>query len=86
MGAIGSRDFHPLQVWLEFPSADAGDLRADAAQILLFTARGDLVPNLRAFATNVTLPSHRDTSMSNQILCLSEGNRKYNALADLGNG
>src|SRR4051794_37459806 len=59
MAPIGRRDIHSLQVRLERAPTDAGDLGADATQILLLTARRDPVAYLRTFATHSTLPSHR---------------------------
>src|SRR5262245_39444368 len=43
VGAAGRRDANALQVRFELPAADAGHLRADAAEVLGAAARADLI-------------------------------------------
>ena len=49
---------HALQVRLELPPRDAGDLGTDAAEILLFTAGSDLIAELCALTADFALPRH----------------------------
>ena len=53
----GAVDFNlnTLQVGVEAPPADAGDLATDAAQIFRFAAPGDLMSQARFLAANVAL-------------------------------
>ena len=43
---------------LNLPAGNAGDLGADAAQVLLLTADGDLVAQLGGLAANFALLGH----------------------------
>ena len=58
IGAGGRCDADALQIGAEFPPADASDLRTDTAQVLLLTARGNLVTNLGTFSADFAFPSH----------------------------
>lgn len=58
VAAGGRLDFYALQVGLELATADARDLRTDATQVLLLTAGGHLITELRTLATHTALPSH----------------------------
>src|SRR4051794_30086409 len=66
VAAVSSRHFHALQVRLKLATADARDLRTDTAQVLFLAARRHLIANLRALATNRTLPSHRSPRLANR--------------------
>src|SRR5690349_13221001 len=57
VGAVDG-DPHLLQVGLELPARDAGDLGADAAQVLGLAARGNLVPHCGTLPADLTFPSH----------------------------
>ena len=56
--AIGSGDADVLQIRLELPGCNAGDLRTDAAQVLPLTADRYRVADLRSLAADFTLPGH----------------------------
>src|SRR5688572_29091871 len=52
VGAAGRADVDPLQIRLEGAAGDAGDLRTDAAEVLLLTTDGYLVALLRPLAAD----------------------------------
>jgi hypothetical protein len=65
-----------LQVRLELSPADPRNLATDTAQILGLTAPGNLVPNDRLLATNLTLHGHDKTPWVRYCNTLGQ-NRKY---------
>jgi len=56
--AIGQSNPHPLQIRLELPSADAGYLGTDTAEVLGFTTMGDLIAQRWLFSANLALLPH----------------------------
>jgi len=68
MCAVGRRNFHALQIRLELPPTNAGDFRANAAQVLLLTTDGNRIAELSAFTANTALPSHRTTSCQQNVV------------------
>ncbi len=62
--AIGQGDPQTLEVWLELPPRDAGDLGANTAEILLLTADRHRVPHRETLAADFTAPCHYITLRS----------------------
>src|SRR5439155_19087948 len=60
-------DLDALQVRLERPAADPGNLAADAPQILRLAAATDLVAEHRFFAANATLHAQGTPSLSHSF-------------------
>ena len=56
--AVARDDLNALQVRFEHAATDAGDLAADAAQVLGLAAPGDLIAHHRLLSTNGTLHAH----------------------------
>jgi hypothetical protein len=58
IGAILVGDMDGLEIRLEGPSGNTGDLGTNASQVLRFTANRDLIPHLRAFAAHIANTRH----------------------------
>ena len=65
VGAV-ARHMQPLQIRLELPLGDAGDLGPDAAQVLGLATDGDLIAHLWAFAANFANSSHDNAALGGE--------------------
>ncbi len=59
--AILTSDLHALEIRLELSAGAAGDLGADAAEVLFLTTGRDLVAHLGAFSAELASAGHDST-------------------------